>query len=726
MFFKPPMKFAFKRIKPKISQIILSLFLIFSPFLLGKLSLATTKKPNLLLITIDTLRADRLSCYGSARPLTPNIDRLARRGIIFRRALAHTPTTLPSHANILLGTTPLFHGVHDNLNFIVAEDFFTLAEFLQKAGYQTAAFVGSYLLDHRFGLNQGFNIYDDNYSRPHKQKLANLERRAEEVIQPALNWLKNQSSPWFLWIHCYDPHDPYEPPPPFSFQYANDPYNGEVAYVDHALKPLIDLLETESYRSSTVIIFTADHGESLGEHGEETHGFLAYNSTLWVPLIMIVPGMKPTIIDEFVSHIDIFPTIAELINSSPPSELQGISLLSIVKGKKWPERKIYFESLYPYYSRGWAPIRGFYQKNVKFIDSPLPELYDLQKDFAEKNNLISSGVVQKYKAELNSLITSLSGAREKIAQAKADRERLEKLRSLGYTSSQPVERKQFFSPEYDVKNLLPYNNQAVEAIRLYQRGEKQRAIELLTEIIKKCPFLDSAYSNLAILYKQEGRPDKALETLKLGMANIPSSYEFFFNYFNLLIEAKEAEEAIKFFEENSPRFPRASSDPEIMNLLALAYYQKGDLKKAIEIYELAISVDEQYAPLMANLGSAYLSLFFKTKERRLLELSMEKFKRAIAIDPDFSQAYNGLAMIYRLIGNIDGAIYCWEKALELSHESPQIYYFLGLAYMEKAQFQKALPLFKTYLEKTGAALSKDEKEKLIFLIQTCEERIKRQ
>lgn len=719
------MKSGYKPIDLKASKIAFFLALIFDLILLSGLLKAESKKPNLLLITIDTLRTDRLSCYGSSRPLTPNIDRLAKRGILFRQAFAHAPTTLPSHTNILLGTTPPFHGVHDNLNFIVAEDFVTLAEFLGEAGYQTAAFVGSYLLDHRFGLQQGFDIYDDNYSRSHKQKLANLERRAEEVISPAIDWVKKQASPWFLWIHCYDPHDPYEPPPPFSFQYANDLYNGEVAYVDHALKPLVDLIEAEPYRNSTIVIFTADHGESLGEHGEETHGFLAYNSTLWVPLIMIVPGIKPTTINESVSHIDLFPTIAELTNLPSPNHLQGISLVSLLKGKKWPERKIYFESLYPYYSRGWAPIRGFYQSNLKFIDSPLPELYDLRRDFNEINNLIRSGIVPKYKAELISLITSLSGAGEQIAQAKADRERLEKLRSLGYISSQPVERKQTFGPEYDVKNLLPYNNQAVEALNLYQQGEKQKALHLLEEVIKRCPLLDSAYSNLAIIYKKEGNLDKALETLKLAMANIPSSYEFFFNYLNLLIESKKFNEAIKFFEENSPRFPRAITDPEILNLVGLAYNQQGDLKKAIEIFELAISSDDRYAPLLSNLGSAYLSLFLKTKERRVLESSMEKFKKSIEIDPDFFQPYNGLGMIYRLMGNIDGAIYCWEKALELNPDLPQIYYFLGLAHMEKANFQKALSLFKIYQEKAGASLSREEKEKIASLIQACEDKIKK-
>jgi len=719
-------KIDLKELRPEAKRIYVFIFLIICLTTLQMSQVtAESKKPNILLITIDTLRADRLSCYGSSRPLTPNIDRLAKRGIVFSYAFAHTPTTLPSHTNILLGTTPPFHGVHDNLNFVVAEDFLTLAEFLQRAGYKTGAFVGSYLLDRRFGLNQGFEVYDDNYARSHKHKLANLERRAEEVVKPALDWLQKQSSPWFLWLHCYDPHDPYEPPPPFDSMYAEDPYNGEVAYVDYALKPLIDFVETPPYQSSTIIIFTGDHGESLGEHEEETHGFLAYNSTLRVPLIIALPGVKPAIIDEPVCHLDLFPTIAELINLSVPEGLQGISLVPVFRGKKLPDRKIYFESLYPYYNRGWAPIRGFYEKNLKFIDSPLPELYDWRRDLAEKNNLIRSGLVQKYKAELASLLTTLSGASEKIAQARVDRERLEKLRSLGYVSSQPVVRREVFGPEYDVKNLLPYNNQAVKAMNLYYQGEKQRAIQLLEDIIKKCPLLDSAYSNLAIIYQKESNFNKAMEILKLALANLPSSYEFFFNHLNLLIEARRFDEAIKFFEENGPRYPHSAGDPEALNLVGLAYNQIGNPRKAIEIFELAASLDDRQAALMANFGSAYLSLFLKTKERRALEASMEKFKKAIEIDPEFSQAYHGLGMAYRLIGNIEGAIYCWEKAAELNPDWPQIYYYLGLAQMEKSEFQKALSLFRKYLERAGSALSREEKEKISAFIQACEERIKK-
>lgn len=418
--------------------IILSLLSI--GFLMGEES-----KHNCLLITIDTLRADRLSCYGSPFLKTPNVDGLAGRGAVFSRAFANTSTTLPSHANILLGTTPNHHGVHENLNFIVSQELLTLAEHLKNNGYSTGAFVGAYPLDARFGLSQGFDVYDDKYGRVHSVNLSSLERRAEAVIEAALEWLQGRPSPWFLWIHCWDPHSPYDPPEPFRTRYADRPYEGEVAYVDRTLGELFDYLKEAGLFDSTVLVFTGDHGESLGQHGEETHGFFAYNSSLWVPLIISAPGCAPARVDDYVSHIDIFPTVCEALGIEKPPFLQGTSLFPALRGKKVPERPIYFESLYPYYSRGWAPLKGFILKKKKFIESPLPELYDLGKDFSELNNLVSKKEAARLTARLNEIIRDLTPSRKVGAAQTADRETREKLASLGYVSSARLSPKENFT-----------------------------------------------------------------------------------------------------------------------------------------------------------------------------------------------------------------------------------------------------------------------------------------
>ncbi len=272
----------------------LTFFLIFLILANSLFSSADPKKDrlNFLLITIDTLRPDRLSCYSSEHLKTPNIDGLAEKGVLFLKAFAHTPTTLPSHTNILLGVTPLYHGVHDNSNFVVGKEFLNLGRHLKSQGYATAAFVGAFPLDSRFGLTRGFDVYDDNYGSTSSEEFSYVERRAEVVVERALDWLDNQSTPWFLWVHCFDPHQRYGPPEPFKTQYKTNPYDGEVAYVDFTLGKLFAYLEENGLNDDTLIIFTGDHGESLGQHEESTHGYFGYNSTIWVPLIISFSGIK--------------------------------------------------------------------------------------------------------------------------------------------------------------------------------------------------------------------------------------------------------------------------------------------------------------------------------------------------------------------------------------------------------------------------------------------------
>jgi arylsulfatase A-like enzyme len=308
---------------------------------------------NVLLITIDTIRADRIGCYGTDRVKTPNIDALAKNGALFTRAFAHNPMTLPSHANILLGATPPYHGVHENSKAVVAENFMTLAEFLRDKGYATGAFIGAFPLDSRFGLAQGFDVYDESYPSKAEEAFTLAERRADKVMAAAMNWLGKQHTRWFAWIHLWDPHAPYLPPGEFLDLYKTDPYSGEIAYTDSELGKLMDFLKVNRFHDNTIIILTGDHGEAFGEHGEEKHGYFAYNTTLWIPLIITGPGIKTIQVKEYVCHIDIFPTVCEMLGSSRPAFLQGISLMPLIKGKKIKSRAIYFESLDAYYNSGF-------------------------------------------------------------------------------------------------------------------------------------------------------------------------------------------------------------------------------------------------------------------------------------------------------------------------------------------------------------------------------------
>ena len=696
--------------------LFLSIFLLGSPLF----SRIDSKKDrlNFLLITIDTLRPDRLSCYSSEHLKTPNIDGLAEKGILFLKAFAHTPTTLPSHTNILLGTTPLYHGVHDNSNFIVREEFLTLAGHLKSHGYSTAAFVGAFPLDSRFGLTRGFDVYDDNYGSASSQEFSYVERKAEVVVERALSWLVNQNSPWFLWIHCFDPHQRYAPPEPFKTQYRIHPYDGEVAYVDFTLGKLFAHLEENDLNDNTLIIFTGDHGESLGQHQESTHGYFGYNSTIWVPLIISYPGIKQGQINQNVSHVDIFPTVCDILGTEKPSYLQGISLLPAINGKKLANRAIYFESLYPYYSRGWAPLKGFIQGNEKFIDSPIPEFYDLEKDFDEIKNLAETKKLDKYRDRLAKLIEKQSNAGNVDSNQKIDRETREKLQSLGYISAPQAARKKTFTPKDDLKVLLPYQDILMKAMGSYHKGKLDEAIKLLKGVVAEREDFDLAYTYLATLYKEQNRLREAVEVLRKGLENNPSNYRIITTFGLFLTEVGQYDAAVKVLEKGAAIM---DYDPELWNYLGVAYWKKGDFEKAQEAYERALSLDHNYPIAFNNLGSLYLSMFITTRGRGPLQKAIRNFKKAIELDPNYPSPYNGLGAAYRHAGNIEGAIYCWEKTVELQPDFAFALYNLGLTYLAKGEKNQALSYFTKYKEMHYHSLSQKGKDELDTLIQKCRE-----
>jgi arylsulfatase A-like enzyme len=677
------------------------------------------EKWNVLLITIDTLRADWLSCYGSEHLDTPNSDSLAERGVLFSRAFANTSTTLPSHVNILLGTTPPYHGVHDNINFVVREGFLTLAEYLKDHDYSNGAFIGAYPLHAKFGLNQGFDTYDDEMDRLPFQDFMSEERKGEVVIDRALSWLKMRNSPWFLWIHCWDPHDPYEPPEPYLTQYKENPYTGEVAYVDFVLGRFFAYLEENNLFEDTLVIFTGDHGESLGQHGEKTHGFFAYNTTIWIPLIITSPGFEKRRVVQYVSHIDIFPTVCDILNLEKPSFLQGISLVPALKGKKVPQKPIYFESLHPYYSKGWAPLRGFVFNKEKYIRSPIPELYDLAADFDEKNNLATKRKLDRFEKQLEKIMNDYVSPESDRAEERLDKESLEKLRSLGYISSSQDTRKDSFSRSDDVKVLLPYYNQAMEALEQYEEGNKKQGFETLKSIITERNDFAVAYINLADLYKREKRLRDAVEVLKIGHENVPSDYFVFFSLLLYLQEAGQYKNIIQAFHGKS--YLQMEYDPAIWNLLGNAYYKTRNFEKAVDQYEMALSLDAESQLLFANLGEAQFSLALKKKDKAMLEKALQNFQTAVKLDPEYALAYVGLGKAFRLLGRFDYAIASFRKALDLDDKLDEALYVLGLTYLDKGDKDKALNTLTLYKQKYYDSLSGDFKQKLDDLIKNCKE-----
>jgi len=673
-------------------------------------------RPNLLLITIDTLRPDRLSCYSPRYVQTPNIDRMAAGGVIFTRAFAHTPMTLPSHANILLGTTPLQHGVHDNGIFRVPENLPNLATHLKQSGYATGAVVGAFPLDSRFGLNRGFDSYDDHYGTGPFIEYQFIERKADAVVDNALAWLKETPGPWFLWVHLFDPHQPYEPPEPFATKFRDDPYSGEAAYVDTALARLFGYLRDSGNADSTVVVLTGDHGQSLGEHGETTHGYFAYNSSLWVPLIIAGPGVKPGRVDQNVCHIDIFPTVCDLMGLPKPAYLRGQSLVPAIRGKELSARPIYFESLDPYYRDGWAPLRGFIEAQRKFIDQPIPELYDLSADFGESKNLAGRDV-ERDRAELARIVKAGTAAgTSAAAKPRLDADAQRKLQSLGYVGGYQPPTKQSFGPQDDLKTLLPFNAKFEEAQGLYGRGETARSIQLLRDIIRDRPDFAEPYAFLMTIYEKQESPAEAEAVLRKGVTDNPRNYKLAIQHGSVLAELGRNDEAIGVLTKAAGII---DWDPELWNYLGVAYLNKGDLEQAKAAYERAHSLDPKYAPVLCNLGTVHWALARKNKDQAALDKAMDYFKRAIDSDPKYAAAYNGLGAVYRVTGDIDAAISCWSQAVNFEPGHKFALYNLGVAYLDKGDKANALTYLRRYKERFYSRLSASEKAGLDADLQKC-------
>jgi arylsulfatase A-like enzyme/Flp pilus assembly protein TadD len=674
-------------------------------------------KLHVLLITIDTLRPDRLSCYGSTCVKTPRIDAIAGKGILFERAFAHDPMTLPSHANIFLGMTALAHGVDENSKSVVAEEFQTLAEILKNEGYETGAFVGAFPVDSRFGLDQGFDIYDDMYPSQPAAGAAYSERTAEKTIKSALDWLSGRTSKWFCWVHIWDPHFPYMPPEPFSSRFKDDPYSGEVAFADQELGRIFDEIERRGWSDRTLVVLTGDHGESLGEHGENTHSYFAYNSTIWVPLIISGPDIKSSRVKEYVSHVDIFSTVCDVLGIKKPASIHGQSLEPFLRGKQRRTGAIYFEAMNAHKNRGWAPLRGVLIEGKKFIDLPIPELYDLETDFNEKTNLAPQADISPFRKKLEDKMKADSSPLSNKTQNLADRETLDKLRSLGYTAS-PVTApaKETYGPEDDLKSLLHLEQKLELAVDSKNAGRIPESVRLLEDIIGKRNNFIKAYENLYQIYISQGLIEEGLQVLKRGFDANPENFTMVSNYGGALIKQGREDRGAQILEQALFLF---DMDPEVWNLLGVAYWKRKDFDRALDFYQKALSLDPGDAIININIGSCYVEMAQTTANPEAVQKSVAHFKTAIADDPMLASAYNGLGGAMKLLGNVDEAVANWKKTLELDPLYAISAYNLAYALLEKGDKKQALKYALKYLALRGNTLSEQEKKEMDALIRRC-------
>lgn len=670
---------------------------------------------NLLLITIDTLRPDRLSCYGSTYLKTPVIDRLASGGVLFERAFAHTPITLPSHANILLGLTPLFHGVSDNGKSRVGAEFLTLAEHLKAKGFATGAFIGAFPLDSRFGLAQGFDVYDDHFPTRAANPAAYSERKAEEVLAAAQAWLSGRTGKWFCWIHLWDPHAPYRAPEPYGTRFKDDPYSGEAAYVDNFLGLFFDFMKTKNLRDDTLIALTADHGESLGEHGEMTHSFFAYNSTIHVPLIIAGPGIPSLRTSQPAGHIDIFPTLCRALGIQAPPGLQGLPLQPAWEGKTLPARPIYFEALDAHLNSGCAPLYGHIEGGWKFMDSPIPELYDLNRDFEEAKNLIPGTDPAPYLEKMKALVSKLESTTAHSGTRTLDRETRDRLRSLGYIVGSGGPDKKSYGPEDDLKRFLPFQ-QKLEQAFVMTAGEDQKAgIALLEEIILDRPDFIAAYTFLAQALIADGRTGDALRALDAGYRANTENYEILKSYGTALLQFGQGDPSIGILEK---ALGIIDDDPEVWDCLGLAYFGRRDYAKALEYYEKAIDLDPTFAFAHSNVGLVYI-IRPSDKDRRPEDLrkALESLNRAVALDPTLAAAYRNLGLVLRELGRTVEATAAWEKALNLDPADGFTTLRLASAFLEAGRDEQALKTLERYLRLPDSARSPADSAKARDLLE---------
>ena len=608
-----------------------------------------SERPNVILVTVDTLRADHVGSYGYAAAQTPSIDALARAGTRFTHAYTPVPITLPAHASLLTGTLPMATGMHDFSGNKLPVTIPTLARILKQRGYTTAAFIGSAVLDSRFGLNQGFDTYFDYFEKetPDEMLLSKSERRGDQVVDEALSWLKRgPRRPIFLWVHLYDPHDPYTPPEPFASRFRSKPYDGEIAFADAQLGRLMDALKQQGVLASALLVVSGDHGEGLGEHGEKTHGFFIYNSTLHIPLIMKVPGAAPRVVEEEVSLIDVMPTLLQALKIPAPASIQGRSLLGLILGRpSGSASNLYAENYLPLLHFRWSQLRGLQSRGLKFIEAPRPELYDTRSDPNERRNLFSErgAQAQEMRGRLQSLIQRFTPAAGGVRPEKeaTDPALLERLRSLGYVAvsagtfseadgsslPDPKDRIQVYELVSDAM-LASEHGQLIEAQRKLQEAEraesKSYAIAYLSAL-NDYRLKDYARAAQHFQGALEINPRSGMAAYHLGLSQLQAG------------DLKNATTSLELAWKLDPANFAAA-----YNLGAL-YRRDRRNDEAIRLFQDAARVNPNYALAYAALGETLLD------EKRPAE-AVRELERAVSLAPTMRKAYMSLGRAYEALG----------------------------------------------------------------------------
>ena len=681
---------------------------------------------NYILITVDTLRADRIHCYGFPTIETPFMDLFASKGIKFEKCIAQTPLTLPSHASILTGTQPLFHGVRDNGGFLVPPELVTLAELFKDKGYQTAAFVAAYVLDSKWGLNQGFDYYFDNFdlSRFQKISLGSVQRPANEVMDEALSWLEEKKEEkFFTWIHLYDPHTPYEPPPPFDKKYPGRPYIAEIAFTDSQLGRLWEFLQEDNILDNSFLIFASDHGESLGEHREKTHGFFVYQKAIHVPLIFVMPFEKLQGVSssQVVSLVDIMPTVMEMAEIPIVPQIQGESLVPNFFNPEKSHSYAYAETFYPRFHYGWSELKSLQNERYKLIIAPDVELYDLIEDPDEKKNLASTHkkVLAELKAEADNFLEKYSQNALEMDYRKMDEETREKLAALGYigtfADSSKLKGKKLANP----KEKIAVFNKLSRAKEMGLQGKVDEAVDIIKGIIADDPDIINAYFSLGNIYFKQGKYKEAIayfqESLErkpddnFTIINIANAYrrigkneeaeqfilshlekgisdsQFYFILGSIKGIQKNYDEAIKYYQQCLSINPSSSSSH---NALAAIYLNKDDLLNAEKHIKSVLELNPK-------LSNAHYHLAQLLEKKGDLKKAEEAYKKELEYLPNHFRASFNLSRLYRIFKQEEDELKYLQRTIEINPDFPMSYFYLVRIYLNRGEnFEEAISLVK--------------------------------
>jgi len=639
-------------------------------------------RPNVLLVTLDTVRADHLGCYGAARAATPTLDALAASGVRFATAVAHAPLTAPSHASILTSRTPLGHGVRDNGAYVLPEGVRTVAEEFRHAGYKTAAFVSGFPLTRRFGLDRGFETYDDHLPRgSDPRRTAYVERSVDRTTDAALRWLDNAgSAPFFLWVHYFDAHAPYEPPAEFVAR-AGSPYGGEIAFVDSQMARLLARLESAAGRGRTLVLVTADHGESLGEHGEDTHGIFLYDATLRVPFLLAGPDVPAGRVATAVARgIDVAPTLLDYAGLAMPV-MEGRSLRPAASGGRLEDAPTYSESLHPQLQYGWAPLHSLRTERYKMIEAPRPELYDLQADAAETADRAAADPsrLEGLRRELQKMMATNTP----VAARAIDAETAARLDALGYIgtgggTTAPVPTGRDPKDGIGLATRLGRNGMSVA------RTEPQKAIRELTALLAEDPGMLVVLRTRAVAYETAGQYEAAVRDLRTLEGKGALSAEDAVVLGDSLRLAGRADEAISVLEETGRKNPRFAQP--WLSLAAVFVAQKR-MDEAAKAYGKVLEITPDQTEALRGLGDLALIRGDNDEADR-------RYGRILEIDATDPGALSKLGVVRLRQGRAADGIALFRKAVEREPKNAETLLYLAGALSSSGQMAEAIPYFE--------------------------------